>query len=88
MHRIHADSRPPASEAGDVPADETERHKRKRMQNWKGKAEVLEQVNELIAELDTISSSIASQVGIDKPNFRALHARGLIPNHKDFLPSD
>lgn len=59
-----SESRPPASEAGDGPADESERqrHKRKHTQNWKGKAEVLEQVNELIAELDTISGSIASQV--------------------------
>ena len=61
-HRNASESRPPVSEAGDGPADESERHKRKRTQNWKGKPEVLEQVNELIGELDTISSSIASQV--------------------------
>jgi hypothetical protein len=56
------DVRPSASEAGDTQADDSERQKRKRTQNWKGKAEVLEQVNELISELDGIASSIASQV--------------------------
>lgn len=62
--RQASESRPAASEAGDTLADESERHKRKRTQNWKGKAEVVEQVNELISELDGIASSIASQVSL------------------------
>ena len=62
--RQPAEGRPPVSEAGEGQTDEQERHKRKRAQNWKGKAEVLEQVNELISELDTISSSIAAQVSL------------------------
>jgi len=68
------DARPPASEAGDTQADESERHRRKRTQNWKGKPEVLEQVNELISELDGIASSIASQVCRPIHNL-CLHAR-------------
>lgn len=60
-----AESRGPTSEAGDALADDSERQRHKKgskPQNWKGKGEVLEQVNELIAELDTIAGSIASQV--------------------------
>lgn len=55
-------SKAPASEATESVMDEGERARRKRTPNWKGKPEVLEQVNELIAELDGVGSSIANQV--------------------------
>ena len=42
---------------------ESERQKRKqRPQNWKGKSEVLEQVNELLEELTNIAGAISAQV--------------------------
>lgn len=50
-------------ESSEQEAGDSERQKRKqRPQNWKYKPEVLEQVNELIAELDGIAGSISSQV--------------------------
>lgn len=57
-------SRPSSETQAETPLEEGERVRRKRTPNWKGKAEVLEQVNELIAELDGIAGSIASQVYI------------------------
>lgn len=59
-----ADARPAPSEAAESVADDSERSKRKRVPNWKGKPEVLEQINELILELDGIAGSIAGQVKI------------------------
>ena len=57
----------PVSEAGEAAADDTDRGKRKRPPNWRGKPEVLEQVNELISELDGIAGSIANQVPSPSP---------------------
>ena len=63
LQKPFANARPAPSEAAESAADDSERSKRKRSPNWKGKPEVLEQINELIAELDGIAASIAGQVG-------------------------